>query len=1319
MSGETKTVRVGSASAENAKGREETISRQHEAAEPRSLIRAELGKGCNSSDTARGVPTPPTLKLSSARSRQVEASSWRRHEGAVAGVDYPVRPPDGWPVARSGFGPEKADASCSIISEEDRRGIWRSFERRPISGAEAKALREVRISRGLKGGPLGSGTVGGGRGRSPAGMIEEMAGLSSDLSSSASRGTTEKEPSLLSSTADDTSGESAAPPDPSPPPLGSRPSSKNKHPEDRRQDTIPAVGTAASSTGQEVLSSSVPPGAGGPQHRRSRSGPGRLPSSTASPSKQHRHRPEEQGLERPADAAPQEGRAAPGGQHPGRYHDGDDESRTTSSQGTTTPPRAPELRVDHRTESRRGDRVVTGVRSGGGLSGSSTTGATAPGGSALGHVAGLGLGLTRESVFRLDGEADADDVLRAMMRLIDVSPDADNSDEAQADLRRHDRDHDRDHDHQPGRRGGGGTMRHGQRSAASSVRSNGRTRTSSSADVGSGGGGGGVLRGNTPGIKSGRQRGRPSTSAVAGESALDVEGRTLQSEAYRGEICAGQGPSRRGKRHPAAAAPSSRGPVRAGGQEELSGRKSAPQLGRRRIGGRARAQREFILAESQSAPSGVSWQQQQQQQQHQHHHQQGQQVSLSSLISIGSGEGGVGGAGAGGGLAGASFGQTLTSSGLARDSSLAVSSCSSPGGGASQQQQPRLFSSTYSSTGSGGGELDFPSGSRHGPNDEGRRGGASPPEANINSSGGTRRRPSRQQEQHGGRSTPVAAAGAQRQRRESSRRGGGGSNPSSGSATKTGTKRKQEARMPLTHDRSSKRSGGRATTAGSVGQESSLTSGGGGGSIGDGDDGDDKTTGEQMSAIIAGVTRDAAASVVSLAGISTTHTPLGAEGGGASTVGTQESHRSPPPPAEQQQPTTSSPVKARTSTGGGGSNVTDSSGDNARKGGRKAAKGLAKNDRGDGGGKGGGAGSTAAAGSSPKLSDGASRLTLDGTTPSEAARSIGTSEGAGGSAADRDKDTGGAGVGDTSRSGVLALDERLPRESERVEAAAGLRPGAAAASVSSASRTGRKPGGQDGQAPKKTSKPRVDAKQRLRKGNAASRSSNASSNSSSSSSSSTHATRSTSGKATGSNGGGGGGGGDSPNSLGSGASGRTSNTSGSNTRVSRSMKPSSRARAGGAKSRTDASPPKADAPLPLLAKIEPAVAVAGGIGGARQGEHPRGSVADDYQGGSVGADGELERAGEAAGRLPRISGSASPAASGIGRNKKGAASPHEIKVHSRPVRVESKDLQATTEALTTHHLTVEELLKVRCDQSIHPSVGPETVRNSIFLFSLL
>lgn len=36
----------------------------------------------------------------------------------------------------------------------------------------------------------------------------------------------------------------------------------------------------------------------------------------------------------------------------------------------------------------------------------------------------------------------------------------------------------------------------------------------------------------------------------------------------------------------------------------------------------------------------------------------------------------------------------------------------------------------------------------------------------------------------------------------------------------------------------------------------------------------------------------------------------------------------------------------------------------------------------------------------------------------------------------------------------------------------------------------------------------------------------------------------------------------------------------------------------------------------------------------------------------------------------------------------------EIKVYSRPAKVESEDLMASVEALTTHHISVEELLGV-------------------------
>eukprot|EP00752_Nemacystus_decipiens_P009941 g8865.t1 len=71
-------------------------------------------------------------------------------------------------------------------------------------------------------------------------------------------------------------------------------------------------------------------------------------------------------------------------------------------------------------------------------------------------------------------------------------------------------------------------------------------------------------------------------------------------------------------------------------------------------------------------------------------------------------------------------------------------------------------------------------------------------------------------------------------------------------------------------------------------------------------------------------------------------------------------------------------------------------------------------------------------------------------------------------------------------------------------------------------------------------------------------------------------------------------------------------------------------------------------------------------------------------------------------KLPHISGA------GGGRNKAAGVAgentaQHAIKVYSRPARMESKDLQTTTEALTTHHLTIDELLKVGYDELLDDS----------------
>lgn len=74
---------------------------------------------------------------------QVEASRWTKHEGALPGVDYAAAP-DEWQFPNTN------------IPAGDRESAWNAFEQRPISRAEAGALREIRISRGRERGGFGS-----------------------------------------------------------------------------------------------------------------------------------------------------------------------------------------------------------------------------------------------------------------------------------------------------------------------------------------------------------------------------------------------------------------------------------------------------------------------------------------------------------------------------------------------------------------------------------------------------------------------------------------------------------------------------------------------------------------------------------------------------------------------------------------------------------------------------------------------------------------------------------------------------------------------------------------------------------------------------------------------------------------------------------------------------------------------------------------------------------------------------------------------------------------------------------------------------------
>lgn len=65
----------------------------------------------------------------------MESSSWSKYEGAIAGIDYPAPPAD-WQEFNT------------IVPATEREKAWEAFERRPISRAEAQALREIKTSQG-------------------------------------------------------------------------------------------------------------------------------------------------------------------------------------------------------------------------------------------------------------------------------------------------------------------------------------------------------------------------------------------------------------------------------------------------------------------------------------------------------------------------------------------------------------------------------------------------------------------------------------------------------------------------------------------------------------------------------------------------------------------------------------------------------------------------------------------------------------------------------------------------------------------------------------------------------------------------------------------------------------------------------------------------------------------------------------------------------------------------------------------------------------------------------------------------------------------
>eukprot|EP00903_Cladosiphon_okamuranus_P014275 g13258.t1 len=179
-------------------------------------------------------------------------------------------------------------------------------------------------------------------------------------------------------------------------------------------------------------------------------------------------------------------------------------------------------------------------------------------------------------------------------------------------------------------------------------------------------------------------------------------------------------------------------------------------------------------------------------------------------------------------------------------------------------------------------------------------------------------------------------------------------------------------------------------------------------------------------------------------------------------------------------------------------------------------------------------------------------------------------------------------------------------------------------------------------------------------------------------------------------------GGGSPNSQGSGTSRQSSNRGDSKARDS----PSPRTRQeifdkeSGSISRKTSHTEEAraleDVSLPRIDKPETITAASG----AKQDAWQHRNVAEETY--PPAATASPENVFEPQ-KLPRIS------SAGGGRSK--AAGKHAIKVHSRPARVESKDLQTTTEALTTHHLTVDELLKGGYDELLDDSEDEDDARD--------
>ncbi|CAM9207830.1 unnamed protein product, partial [Hapterophycus canaliculatus] len=1113
---------------------------------------------------------------------EVEASSWSKREGAVAGVDYPLEPPAEW-----GWGgcDSERRKSGSITTAGARQGAWKMFERRPISRAEARALKELRMSQGLPGGTQTQET----------GTFGSL--YSSENSAATSLESTGDNASRVSSTADKGSDISAR--------------SRDHFSSGRRRQRLPSD----CDNGRFETSK---PGRGKDERRRAP-----IPREDTA----HDH-------ERDVDNEPvQERTAQPRVLGPRVGLDCGDKHLPPGTAGRAY--EAGESLPDRSTFPPPDTMAPT---SGFGL--------------------GTALGAARDSVFRLGSEADADDVLRAMVRLSSAPTGTGVGEDGEEtrDLPRHHPDGPTISSHEGGahERPASISRRNSRAPAAA------ESRLLSSIERRNGV----VCRGSTPAVRSG-QRGSeplPGRKVVSGPSELedkklDIEGRTLRSEEGPHRARGGFSRSRRTRAAPAG------GALTSGTNKENTGRSVGPRQGRRRsdygvaaargYGHRGYGQKEKLLSESQSAPLTVA--------------QQKREWSCASSVRSGN----AGGDGlAGGTRSEDSLVQTLSSSALALNSAVSRSYAASLTSGASQQLRP-LNSMDTSLGGSGEGlESNEPTttGLRHG--NSGRN-------------------------QHSLEPAGTRAVDGSGSNKPSRRRKTQGESVGDGSTTR----------------------GGEARPANVLGEHLSSVTLGIGDDGDDGEDGDDKTTGEQMSVIIAGVTRDAAMSVFSSGRTGQPLSPIKstaeiAAGSAASpSVGSQEPHAASNSAADTQS-STARPANGRESAAGkrskakstkGGSSVGDES---ATKGGVSSTEtGAAGAPRGQQSGLGcHGQESGGLADATPSSLD-PSRRPLQNTSTAEKSKPCSPKmhEGCGirkgyttsetpvalkpavitsspGSCAWVEKED------EANNLSPAGLEKGSGNEPKSSRATKNLLPRTTNTSESNAAAPGRSSGGQATETRGELDKSRGDPGRSTR-GMGASRSSKVG--------------RTVEGDD------------GSPNSQGSSMSSRSSARSNIHVRHSRSTqkkhrlvgdgKSSSTSR-GGVRTKETPSPGEANASFAetALLAVARSEATASASRDAQQDMHPRYTrLSEENRVGAVNKGSENVEGHQ----LPRISGAAVPSG---GRSKTdgvaaGKSAQSAIKVHTRPTRVEDRDLQTTTEALTTHHLAVEELLKVGYDELLDGS----------------